>query len=278
MPDSSASQTPSIPAQTPASALDYATPAALPTNPNAKVSVFFGVSCLTLIGLSLLMLTTGVKGEQLWLMLGILALTTSLIAMASGIHAWKRSRRGEVASAGLAITGIALGAAGLITTMLIAYAILNSSIGVSRESANRAKCLRNLKVIGDAIQLYANENKGALPPNFEALMLSQDIFPGLFICPSSNDDPATGNTIEEQAANLSKGHCSYIYLGAGKNMNMLAHAPTNLVIAYEPLTNHYQAGMHVLFADFRVQFIPNPQAKKTTAELQAGQNPSPSYR
>jgi hypothetical protein len=165
----------------------------------------------------------------------------------------------------------------LVTTMLVAYFILTASIGVSREPANRSRCLRNLKVIGDSIQLYANENKGAFPPNFEALLQSQDIFPGLFICPSSNDDPATGNTLEERAAHLSKGHNSYIYLGAGKSMKILTHSSINLVLAYEPLSNHNHAGMHVLFADFHVEFIPKPQAQKVSAELQAGQNPPPSY-
>jgi prepilin-type processing-associated H-X9-DG protein len=227
--------------------VNYATPTPLAPNLAAKVSLLFAVLCLSLIGTSLLLLQNDARGAPLFML--------SILALASGIRALKRTRSLQVAGAGLAI---AVGVIGLVATMMIINTAI-PSIGLSRETANRAKCLRNLKVIGDAIYLYANENHGLYPPNFEALMLSQDIFSDLFICPSSNDDHATGDTLEQRAANLSKGHCSYIYLGAGKNVNK---TPANLVLAYEPLTNHNQAGMNVLFADTHVEFIPNPQAKK----------------
>ena len=263
-----------LPAATPT--VEYATLAEFggppSTNGIAKVSIFFGVFCSALIGTALLMLFKNVMSENRYLILGTLVLATAIVALIAGIRALRRGRRGVVGGTGLAIAGISQGAMGLVATMFGAYMFFGASIGVSREPANRARCFRHLKVIGDAIQLYANENRGAYPPNLEALMLTQDISPDLFICPSSNDDPATGNTLEERAANLSKGHASYIYLGPVKNAN----TPTNFVLVYEPMTNHYQTGMHVLFADFHVELIAKPTAQKINAELQAGQNPPPS--
>jgi prepilin-type processing-associated H-X9-DG protein len=41
--------------------------------------------------------------------------------------------------------------------------LLFGQVGQTREAANRAKCHNNLRVIGQLILLYANENKGAYP-------------------------------------------------------------------------------------------------------------------
>jgi len=48
-----------------------------------------------------------------------------------------------------------------LTVMLTAGIVL--AAGESREAANRRKCLRNLYVIGQALQAYAERNEGAFP-------------------------------------------------------------------------------------------------------------------
>src|SRR4051812_47411800 len=48
-----------------------------------------------------------------------------------------------------------------ITVLCIAAAA--SPLEVAREAGNRVKCATNLRQIGLAIQMYANENKGAFP-------------------------------------------------------------------------------------------------------------------
>ncbi len=199
-------------------------------------------------------------------------LTIPALALVLGIIALRRTRSGVVRRKGLAIAGTSLG---IIAEFLILGTLLLPSGGHPRETANRIMCASNLKQIGLAMQLYANENKGLYPPRLEDLLLTQDMTAELFTCPTTNDTPAPGTTPQQQAANLSKGgHSSFIYLGNGKNSNTNA----KVVLAYEPLSNHNNQGMNVLFADGYVEFLVGPMAKEVQAELQSGQNPPPSHR
>ena len=45
------------------------------------------------------------------------------------------------------------------------------------------------------------------------------------------------------------------------------------MVAYEPMTNHGNDGINVLFASGEVTYVRNPQAKQIIAALQAGKNP-----
>ena len=51
----------------------------------------------------------------------------------------------------------------VIGIIALLISILLPSLNRARETANRIKCASNLRQIGQAIQLYANENKGAYP-------------------------------------------------------------------------------------------------------------------
>src|SRR5689334_3193944 len=109
----------------------------------------------------------------------------------------------------------------LIGIIALAVAMLLPSLCRSRETANRVKCASNLRQIGQALLLYANDNKGAYPrttfvegapptwgtaapaPNDVSaalfiLLRTQDITPEVFVCPSSNaetwDFGSGGNT------------------------------------------------------------------------------------
>jgi len=54
----------------------------------------------------------------------------------------------------------------VIGIIALLISILLPSLNRARETANRVKCSSNLKQIGLAIQLYANENKGAYPRTY----------------------------------------------------------------------------------------------------------------
>ena len=56
----------------------------------------------------------------------------------------------------------------VIGIIALLISILLPSLNRARETANRVKCSSNLRQIGQAIQLYANENRGTFPRVFSA--------------------------------------------------------------------------------------------------------------
>jgi prepilin-type processing-associated H-X9-DG protein len=185
----------------------------------------------------------------------------ALAALSLGFAALRKARRDGATGQRVAMLGIGLGTAGIL---LWTVALTLPCIDRAREPAQRIKCASNLRQIGQAILLYANENQGQCPPRFEDLLLTEDIGSEVFTCPSSNDTMAPGTTPQAQAQNLSTGgHLSYIYLGAGHALNS---SPT-AVLAYEPLSNHAGGGINVLYFDGTVTFIPAPQARQLLKTL-----------
>jgi len=127
----------------------------------------------------------------------------------------------------------------VIGIIALLISILLPSLNRARETANRVKCGSNMRQIGQAIQLYANENKGNYPRTIytvgsganckwdarttsvavdpftdnvakanindvgQAMFLlirTQDITPEVFICPSSNDEKDTYNSTAGSSA------------------------------------------------------------------------------
>ena len=119
----------------------------------------------------------------------------------------------------------------VIGIIALLISILLPSLNRARETANKVKCGSNLRQIGQAIQLYCNENRGAYPrtkyspgaaivkgtgitandpfrpssgtapsnndctADLFLLIRTQDITPEVFVCPSSNAEKDTyGNT------------------------------------------------------------------------------------
>src|SRR5437588_4164745 len=62
-----------------------------------------------------------------------------------------------------------------------------------REPSNRVKCSSNMRQIGQALQMWANDHGGRFPDQLSDA-LDEDLTPSVFNCPSSNDLPATGAT------------------------------------------------------------------------------------
>jgi prepilin-type processing-associated H-X9-DG protein len=152
--------------------------------------------------------------------------------------------------------------------------ILLPSLNRAREQANRIRCASNMRQIGQAIQTYANANRGEFPDTLERALVSADLDSIVFVCPSSADDRAPGADAKAQAANLSKGgHLSYVYVGKGMNVVSSPGGTSSAVVLYEPLTNHNNDGTNVLFADGHVEFFGKGQAQKLIADVQAGANP-----
>lgn len=132
----------------------------------------------------------------------------------------------------------------VIGIIALLISILLPSLNRARETANRVKCASNLRQIGQAILLYANENKGNYPrgryvagsaPSASALtgtdsftvgtndiplamfllIRTQDITSEVFVCPSSNDEKDTfgggSNTAQNRVTFTKYTNVSYSY-------------------------------------------------------------------
>jgi prepilin-type processing-associated H-X9-DG protein len=141
-------------------------------------------------------------------------------------------------------TGAAGGAA-------VLTAIALPAMNRSREVANRVKCASNMRQVGQAILLYANEHKGNYPPDLGTLTMTEDIGPIVFLCPDSNKSlpKDMDNMTPEQKADWVNRNSDYVYVGQDMNFN----GPPDRVVMYENIQDHGQ-GMNMLYGDGHVEF------------------------
>jgi prepilin-type processing-associated H-X9-DG protein len=119
--------------------------------------------------------------------------------------------------------------------------------------------------------LYSNENNGKMPPDLGTLLLNEDLTTSVFVSPSSNTGlPPSLNKPEDRAAWINQ-HSDYVYLGAGKTMDMPNAADT--VLAYEKLDIHRGIGANVLFGDGHVQFMRVPDVQRLLENQKAESKP-----
>lgn len=139
----------------------------------------------------------------------------------------------------------------ILAGLLAVYLIL-PQLGASHERRYRSQCARNLRAIHAAITLYVSEHR-AYPPDLASVMLNADAAAEVFVCPSSNQEAARGQTLAERARLLSDPlHCSYIYLGATL---VPAATTSDALLVVEKIANHERAGMNVLHASGRVRWV-----------------------
>ncbi len=200
-------------------------------------------------------------------------LLPGIAAIVTGALGMRKTNDPAVTGRGMAIAGLVLGILNILgwaAYIGLIAAVMFPPLGRSRETANRVKCASNLRQIGHAILLYANENRGAYPQSLDQLVLTQDITADCFVCPSTNDTKATGNTPQAIVTDMAGGgHLSYVYVGKGMTSNVSPEA----VVAYEPFSNHADEGTNVLFGDGHVAFLNKRRADRMIKQVEAGQNP-----
>ena len=122
------------------------------------------------------------------------------------------------------------------------------------ENPTRVMCASNLKQIGQALLIYANENQGAFAPDFATLLVTTDLMGEAFVCSNSGDKPTHDRELKRVRVQFaSRGHNSYAYAPPPTKWSEL---DPNDAIAFER-NSHYanDAGMNVLFGDGHVEYL-----------------------
>jgi hypothetical protein len=109
----------------------------------------------------------------------------------------------------------------------------------------RSRCQANLRTIVMSCKEYARQNGGQFPASFNDIL--PDTGPGPLCCPADDLRP-NGR--------------SYVYCGE----TLTTASPPDSVIAYEPLSNHDGADLHVLYLDGTVRWLPKQEATEFLAK------------
>lgn len=166
-----------------------------------------------------------------------------IVGLILGIIALLRARRSpqEHGGKGMAIAGICTGAVGSLMIPLLMLSIMMPAFGRAQQLSKRAVCGANVRGIGLAIKIYANDNDEQHPPDLATLIRAGAITTNQLQCPSAN---ATLADVQKDS------EFCYIYI-KGQNES---DDPNN-VLLYDRPGNHGKQGASVMFHDGHAEFV-----------------------
>jgi hypothetical protein len=180
-----------------------------------------------------------------------------LVGLIMGIVALSRTNRepARYGGRGMAIGGITTGALSFVVFALFVGAGF-PALARARELSKRTVCMANMRGIGQALYIYAQDG-GMFPEagaDWQKRLLDANIStPKHFICPSSSNV---------------EGECSYIYVpGYGVNSD-----PTQIIL-YEPPENHKGEGGNILYQVGHVKFVASPEYEAAIGAIKTPDKP-----
>ena len=137
----------------------------------------------------------------------------------------------------------------------MAISVLLPSLNRAREAANRVKSASNLRMIGLASMMCANEDRqGKFPSDVSEIFRRQEIPTDAFVNPRRGDHGRPDLPPDQDPKVFYAGwlteQTDYVYVGKGKTMSDNADG----ILAYENPTG-LDDGINVLFVDCHVEFV-----------------------
>lgn len=158
-----------------------------------------------------------------------------------------------------------------------------NSSGTSSQSANSGdvkECASRLRMLGQAITMYANKNGGKLPSDLAAVVAMSDFPPECCLCPASGTSYRTVMDMSPSArAEWARSKGDFVYLGKGRTVtfNHPQYAGAEFVLVHDKPLNHgvggQSGGINVLYGDGHLEFLGPKEAEPVLRELAAGRNP-----
>jgi prepilin-type processing-associated H-X9-DG protein len=146
----------------------------------------------------------------------------------------------------------------------VLISILLPALNKARQQAQQVKSAANLKNIGLAAQIYANNQKnGAFPKDFAVMMKETDLTVDIFVNPRTNTAAPREAPKEQQLAWV-RDQSDYVWNGAGKKSTTVGGDDPIAWEKPEGLTG----GINILFGDGHVQFEAMPYALEVIRKAQ----------
>lgn len=195
----------------------------------------------TTSGLAIASLICGVVGLCSGAIVGIVGVILGIVALGK-IGREPQRLRGR----GMAITGICTGSVGIVFTTAMLISILLPSLSRARELSKRTVCAANLRGIGQAMYIYAqNEPNGAFPDDINKVISAGNATANQFTCPSAPPTMA-----------------SFYYVPG-----FMTDTDPGRILMYEDPMNHGGEGGNILYQDGHVQFMGSPRFEQTIGTI-----------
>jgi len=189
-----------------------------------------------------------------------LAPIPAALGLAVGIFSYRRTNPANNGDKTLSGAAVILGSAAL-ALFLIDRSVIIPRMSRLREENSRIQCGLDMRTIGQALRLYADDRGGAYPPDLGVLVKTCGMKPDDFICTNVALEPPANMSVAQAAAWVDQ-DSTYVYAGAG----LTTKCGPSTILLYEKDANHDGNGMNILFADNHWEFHTLPEAHKMIEE------------